>query len=229
MENTDIQMEHIDNFQEILFNIEKNKPELEKDRIEILNKLHGISIKSSHVVAKLLLQQDEILKERYRNWKLNGTIEEYNQPKSIYQWVNIHKEKLNFGEKQARRYIQLFEDTENTPVIGEKLGTKKNEIIRRVPEKYRSELRQKAVEDNWSTSKVEKEVNKIKDKEIKINNLKKIKPHLPFINIQLDKKNKNKIIIETNPDYRDTLNNILQEKYIQKIKQEMYTFKNIVA
>ena len=203
--------------------------ELEKERIEVLRQLHVVSTKSKHFIAKLLLNQDRVLKERYQNWKLNGVIEEYIQPKSIYQWINIHKDELGFGEKQARRYIQLHEDTEENPVVGEKLGTKKNDIIRRVPEQYRSELRQKTVEDNWSAIKVKKEVQKIQEKEKKVSSFKKIKPCLPNINIKLDNKNKSKIIIETDPNYRDTFNSILQEKYIQKIRQEMYSVNNVVA
>jgi hypothetical protein len=210
-------------------NVKINKIELEKDRIEILKQLHNISTKSNHIIAKLLLQQDEILKKRYQDWKLNGTVEEYTQPRSLYQWVNLHKESLGFGEKQARRYIQLHEDTEENPVIGEKLGTKKNDIIRRVPKEYRSDLRQKAVDDNWSAIRVEKEVQKIREKENKSDTLKKIKPHLPLINIKLDNKHKGKIIIEIDPAYRDTFNNIFQEKYIQKIRQEMYVTSNSVA
>ena len=219
----------LEQFQSIISSIKNSNPNSEKDRIETLNKLHEASTISNHLIAKLLIQQDEILKKRYQDWKDNGSIDEYNQPKSVYQWVNFYKKELNFGEKQARRYIQLYEDTEDNPIIGEKLGTKKNELIRRVPEKYRNDLRQKTVENNWSAIKVEKEVIKIKDKETKLKTFKKIKPSLPPINIKLDKKNKNKIIIETDPGYRDTFNSIFQEKYVQKIRQEMYTAKIIVA
>ena len=203
--------------------------ELEKDRIVILKKLHAFSTRSNHLIAKLLLQQDKILKKRYQDWKLKGIFEEYTQPKSIYQWINLHKDVLGFGEKQARRYLQLHEDTEENPTIGEKLGTKKNDIIRSVPRHYRDELRQKTIDQNWSATRVEKEVYKIKEKEKKTNTFKKIKPQLPSISIRLDKKNKNKIIIEVDPNYRDTFNSIFQEKYIQKIRHEMYSTKNIVV
>ena len=224
-------LEHFQ-FNDLLSMISDNKLEkieLEKDRIELLKQLHAISTKSNRVIGKLLILQDKILKDRYQKWKLNGVVEEYTQPKSIYQWVNLHKEKLGFGEKQTRRYIQLHEDTEENPIIGEKLGTKKNDIIRKVPKEYRNDLRLKAVEDNWSSTKVEKEVQKIREKEKKENTLKKIKPQLPLINIKLDKRDKSKIIIETDPNYRDTFNSILQGKYIQKIQQEMYVNRHVVA
>ncbi|HRZ18478.1 MAG TPA: hypothetical protein P5136_00235 [Methanofastidiosum sp.] len=202
--------------------LSKDKPDLEVKRINALKNLHLVGKKSAWLAGELLVQQDKILKERYESWKKANPLENnYNQPKSVYQWVEIHTTELGFGVKTTQRYIRLREETDQD--IGDRLGIKKADIIRKAPKELREKIRTQAVEEKWTAAKVEKVVTKIQEKEVKVKTFQEvIKPKLPKINVLLDPKNKSRIILEMNEKYRDTFNEIFQEKFLLKIREELY-------
>ncbi len=205
--------------------IAKDKPDLEVKRIQALKQLHLVGKKSGWLIGELLIQQDHILRQRYEDWKNTKRPEGYNQPKTVYQWVPVHTEEIGFGVKMAQRYIRLRQFTDQDS--GDKLGVKKVELIRMAPKKSQDKLKEKAIEEGWSTAKVEQAVNRERDKQIKARVFKKeIRPNLPKVHVMLDRKVKNRIIIKVAEENRDLFNDILQEKYLLKIQEDMFFVLN---
>jgi len=211
--------------------VKEDLPDLETKRIKLLGDLYTLHEKSGWLIGELLIQQRKILKDRYQDWQQyqrenGGNGESYTQIKSIYDWAEANKDELGFGERTARRYIRLREET--TPEIGNQLGIKKAEIIKKAPKPIQQELRKMAVKENWSTPKVEQVVNIVKNKKSKNVSIKDIdfdnviKANLPKISVKLHPRNKSQIIIEVAPKYRDSLNNLLQERYIPKLKHSLH-------
>ncbi len=204
-----------------LKDMEEDKPDLENKRIMALKQLHLVGKKSEWLIGELLIQQDQILKERYTAWKNSKAEGSYNQPKSVYPWVEDHQKEIGFGVKMAQRYIRLREETD--PEIGDRIGVKKNDIIRTLPKPHQDKIRKRVVEEEWSATKVQEVVDRIRNKEKKMKNFKTvIRPQLPKVHVLLNRSDRNVIVIKINRDYRDLFNQILQEKYLLKIQEEVF-------
>ena len=213
--------------EKIIFSFNVEDIDVESQRISALSQLHKLRSRSAWLIGDLLLKEEDILSKRYQIWlkrKEDGATapdEKYTQPTKILSWVEANEDQLKFGVRQARRYLALRQTTDKD--VADKLGVKKLDIISHAPDAIQDELKQKTMDLNWSATKLENEVAMIKVKiAAEKNYIKKIKPNLPKVNVKLDKKYPNRIIIETSAASRDMLNEILQTKYIEKIKKELY-------
>ncbi len=212
----------------IVVSFNRDNVELESERISALYQLHRLRTKSAWLIGDLLLQEEEILEKRYKKWlamQEKGEIppdQKYIQPKRLMHWIEANEDKLKFGTRQARRYIQARQTTDRE--LADKLGVKKLDIISQAPAPIQEDLKKKCATENWSSEKLVNEVAKFKIKKaaVKREFEKKIKPNLPKINVKLDKDKPNRIILEVNAKERDILNQIIQERYLEKIKEDLF-------
>lgn len=226
-----IYMDNLRDFDDIfetLEEVEKDPPELEERRILLLNNLERLGAASFYLLGRELVTQQKILTAKYEAWekaKEAGKVaddEMYPHETSVFDWVDNRKAegKLNFGSRQARRYKKAFEETDQE--TAEKLGSSKLSVIRQAPEEKRKELREIAIEEKWSVSKLTDEVQKINKKEEKQQTYEtEIKPNLPPLSVKLSD-NKSELIIKVRQKDRDIVNEILQTKYVDKIKIDLF-------
>ena len=217
----------IGDVEKIVFSFSKDQIETESTRIAALNQLHKLRTKSAWLIGEILLQEEAILTKRYADWLKRvedgaaGPDEKYTQPRKLMHWIEANEDKLKFGTRQARRYIHVRQTTDKD--LADKIGVKKLDIISQAPTLIQEDLKKKCVIENWSSDKLVNEVAKFKIKQAAEREYKKkVQPNLPKINIRLDSTKSNRIILEVAAKDRDNLNQILQEKYIDKIKEDLY-------
>jgi len=213
--------------EKIVISLNADDIEVESQRIAAMNQLHKLKSRSAWFIGELLLKEEAILTKRYQLWLkrkedgATGPEERYTQPRKIMHWVEANEDKLKFGTRQARRYVMIRQTTDKE--VADKVGVKKLDIISNAPEIFQEDLKKKAMDLNWSAVKLTNEVARIKitlasQKEYE----KKVKPNLPRISVKLDKSHPNRLILEVSAKERDALNELLQNKYIPKMKEDLF-------
>lgn len=151
----------LENSLENVKSVLEDAPDSEDQRVRTLKKLHMTAGASAWVIGELLRQQQEILNDRYQAWLNAKTPEDtkYTQERTVTTWCENRRDRLGFGERQARNYIKARQERE--PEIVTDLGVKKLSIIRRAPEPVREIIKQKALDENWTAAKLTDEVKNI--------------------------------------------------------------------
>lgn len=163
---------------EIVNDLIKNPIEGEDSRIRAINFLYTTSRMSAWGIGKICAYQEARIKELRDKWIPQKKGDEYPGAKSLHDWFTRKGGELKISYRTAKDCIKIFETTDQR--IADKLGRRKLEIIRTAPEQYQEDLQLKAIDQNFTITRIAEEVDRVKDKVKKVAEFEqKIKPVLP--------------------------------------------------
>jgi hypothetical protein len=170
-------------FQNRMDLIKEYSPDLEQQRIFVMNKLHQIGTKAPSIIGFLLVKQEEVIKSNFESWAKMHKKETDKPPvASLREWFIQKSADIIFSYQTARQYIVHYGETD--PAVMDELGTYKLNIIRKAPKDEREVLQKKAIEYNWNATKLNEEVSKVKLKyENETDHVKKPAPNI-FLDIR---------------------------------------------
>jgi len=197
-----------------LEDIRDNLPELEKDRIELMNEIHKFLTLGRRLgawtIGELIIIQEKQIEKNYESWKKIKGKSGDPPPATLREWWirKYENEEVSFDYQMALRYKNARLETD--PEIGDQLDVSKINVIKQAPQERKEELQRRAVEESWSVSKTKDEVQKAIQKE-KFEA--EIKPILPRIK-KIELSGKNSLILTfTNEIERDAFNYVLNRRW----------------